>query len=117
MSNTPRLLPCPFCGGAATAEPIDQAPGWYRFTVLHSGCFYTQAMDQMVLNNGSLEVWNRRTPQPAREPLSLPQIAKAFTEAGLDPDDYPDDVMIEPLVRAIEHAHGITQNGCSNADT
>ena len=51
-----------------------------------------------------------------REPLTLQQIAKAFTEAGLDPDDYPDDVMIEPLVRAIEHAHGITQKGGSNAE-
>lgn len=52
-----------------------------------------------------------------REPLTLQQIAKAFAEAGLNPDDYPDDVMIEPLVRAIERAHGITQKGGSNADT
>ena len=52
------------------------------------------------------------TPQPVvREPLTLQQIAKAFAEAGLNPDDYPDDVMIEPLVRAIEAAHGITQKG------
>lgn len=49
------------------------------------------------------------TPQPAPAPLTLQQIAKAFAEAGLDPDDYPDDVMIEPLVRTIERAHGITQ--------
>ena len=48
-------------------------------------------------------------PQPVvREPLTLQQIAKAFAEAGLNPDDYPDDVMIEPLVRAIERYHGIT---------
>ena len=46
-----------------------------------------------------------------REPLTLQQIAKAFAEAGLNPDDYPDDVMIEPLVRAIEHAHGIGIKG------
>ena len=53
------------------------------------------------------------SPQPVvREPLTLQQIAKAFAEAGLNPDDYPDDVMIEPLVRAIERAHGITQKGC-----
>lgn len=52
------------------------------------------------------------TPQPVvREPLTLQQIAKAFAEAGLDPDDYPDDVMIEPLVCAIEQAHGIMQKG------
>lgn len=57
------------------------------------------------------------TPQPVvREPLTLQQIAKAFAEAGLDPDDYPDDVMIEPLVRSIERAHSITQNGGSNAE-
>ena len=48
------------------------------------------------------------SPQPVvREPLTLQQIAKAFAEAGLNPDDYPNDVMIEPLVRAIEAAHGI----------
>ena len=48
------------------------------------------------------------SPQPVvREPLTLQQIAKAFAEAGLNPDAYPDDVMIEPLVRAIEAAHGI----------
>ena len=58
------------------------------------------------------------SPQPVvREPLTLQQIAKAFAEAGLNPDDYQDDVMIEPLVRAIEAAHGITQKGGSNADT
>ena len=64
MSNTPNPEPCPFCGGMATAKPIDSVPGWYHFIVLHSGCFYKPEMDHMLLNDESLEAWNRRTPQP-----------------------------------------------------
>ena len=64
MSNTPSLLGCPFCGGAATAEPIESAPGWHHVKVLHSSCFYKPAVDQMLLNDEQLEAWNRRAPQP-----------------------------------------------------
>ena len=69
MSNTQNLLPCAFCGGMATAKPIDSVPGWHHVTVLHSDCFYKPAQDQMLLNDEHLAAWNRRTPQPVvREP-------------------------------------------------
>ena len=45
--------------------------------------------------------------RPKRKPLTLPQIAKALPEAGLKPEDYREDGLVEPLVRAIEAAHGI----------
>lgn len=64
---------------------------------------YATILDAMAFVRGSQPV--------VLEPLTLQQIAKAFAEAGLDPDDYPDDVMIEPLVRTIERAHGIKQGG------
>ena len=71
MSNTPSLLGCPFCGGMATAKPIDSVPGWHHVTVLHSDCFYKPAQDKMLLNDEHLAAWNRRTPQPVvREPLT-----------------------------------------------
>lgn len=65
MSNTPNLLPCAFCGGMATAKPIDSVPGWYHVTVLHSDCFYKPAQDKMLLNDEHLAAWNRRTLPPA----------------------------------------------------
>lgn len=101
------LKNCPFCGGAATAKPIDYVPGWYHVTVLHSGCFYKPAVDQMVLNDESLEAWNRRTPQPVvREPLTPPQYNIALGCAtDIPPSRY------EVVTRAIERAHGIWQKG------
>ena len=42
-----------------------------------------------------------------REPLTREQIAKALASAGLKPEDYRKDGLIEPLVWAIEQAHGI----------
>lgn len=84
----------------------------------HWPAFSMQAvLVQMWLRDAmraALAKWG--TPQPVvLEPLTLQQIAKAFAEAGLDPDDYPDDVLIEPLVRSIERAHGITKGG-NNAE-
>ena len=100
------LKNCPFCGG---------------INIIHCGhhmychaCGADGPDADSQHESEARSAWNRRTPQPVvREPLTLQQIAKAFAEAGLNPDDYPDDVMIEPLVRAIEAAHGITQKGGS----
>jgi len=47
-------------------------------------------------------------PPASLTPLTDRQIAKALADAGLKPEDYREDGMIEPLVRAIEAAHGIT---------
>lgn len=46
-----------------------------------------------------------------RGPLTREQIAKALASAGLKPEDYRKDGLIEPLVWAIEQAHGIGGGG------
>ena len=110
MSNTPSLLPCAFCGGAATAKPIDSVPGWYHVTVLHSDCFYKPEHDQMLLNDEHLAAWNRRTPQPAvREPLTDAQIAEMMRDTWGCASIAPRHAL--EFARAVERAHGITQKG------
>ena len=51
--------------------------------------------------------WNGTSTPAQRKPLTLGEIAKALADAGLRPEDYREDGMMEPLVRAIEAAHGI----------
>ncbi len=110
MSNTPNQEPCPFCGGMATAKPIDSVPGWHHVTVLHSDCFYKPAQDKMLLNDEHLAAWNRRTPQPVvREPLSDAQIAEIMRDTWGCASIAPRHAL--EFARAVERAHGITQKG------
>lgn len=110
MSNTPSLLGCPFCGGMATAKPIDSVPGWHHVTVLHSDCFYKPAQDKMLLNDEHLAAWNRRTPQPVvREPLTDEQIKGLIEDCVFFGN-------CKEIVRAIEAAHGI-KGGQHGTDT
>lgn len=88
MSNTPSLLPCPFCGkthslivGAASeAWDVDEH-GPYPHTESYAvfcdastdgrrgGC--GGAGGYRLTKDEAIEVWNRRTPQPVvREPLT-----------------------------------------------
>ena len=116
MSNTPNLLPCAFCGGMATAKPIDSVPGWHHVTVLHSDCFYKPEHDQMLLNDEHLAAWNRRTPPPVvREPLSDAQIAEMMRDTWGCASIAPRHAL--EFARAVERAHGITQKVGGNADT
>lgn len=46
-------------------------------------------------------------PAPAAVPLTDQQIAHHLAQAGIRAEDYREDGMIVPLVRAIERAHGI----------
>ena len=65
MSNTPSLLPCPFCGGEARHLPGKS--GYWIERVICDVCHFH------LLETGShtaVERWNRRTPQPAPVPLS-----------------------------------------------
>lgn len=72
--------------------------GWVP-TALHASFWESMANAQGVLA--------AHRQQEARRPLTLPELAKARATAGVNPDDYPDDVLIEPIVRAVEAAHGI----------
>lgn len=71
---TPHLLPCPFCGGPASAHEVNpkEAPGWVHLTVAHTpGCFYRAPKETLLLSAADLERWNRRAELEARKPLPL----------------------------------------------
>lgn len=107
MSNTPSLLPCPFCGG---------------INIIHCGhhmyCHACGADGPDADSQHESEAraaWNRRTPQPvAREPLTDEQLAEMMRDtwgcASIAPRHAPE------FARAVERAHGIAQKGGSNAE-
>lgn len=69
---TPDPLPCPFCGGPASAREVNpkEAPGWVRLTVVHtSDCFSRAPKEALLLSAADLERWNRRAELEARKPL------------------------------------------------
>ena len=83
MSNTPSLLPCPFCGAPAHGYAI--APHSYSTAILrlvpelpdHPGSYVIEGQcpcGSGLIGANESEVtarWNRRTPQPVvREPLT-----------------------------------------------
>ena len=123
------LKNCPFCGGMATAKPIDSVPGWHHVTVLHSDCFYKPAQDQMLLNDEHLAAWNRRTPQPVvRESICDKELGD-IAKVGAIATDESGKVVIWPVLyrnqmvgrfkrgwREAEKHYGITQKGGSNAE-
>ncbi|WP_156179933.1 hypothetical protein [Delftia lacustris] len=71
---TPALLPCPFCGGPASAHEVNpkEAPGWVHLTVAHTpDCFYRAPKETLLLSAADLERWNWRAELEARKPLPL----------------------------------------------
>ena len=63
MSNTPSLLPCPFCGG------INIIHCWHHMYCHACGADGPDADSQH--ESEARSAWNRRTPQPVvREPLT-----------------------------------------------
>lgn len=68
---TPALLPCPFCGGPASAHEVNpkEAPGWVHLTVAHTpDCFSRVPKETLLLGAADLERWNRRAELEARKP-------------------------------------------------
>ena len=78
MSNTPSLLPCPFCGCKAVAsinkdESLwsHDVVDWTRVHCTNDDCNAQTEATCEGYESPAIEVWNRRTPQPvAREPLT-----------------------------------------------
>ena len=78
MSNTPSLLPCPFCGCKAVASINKDESLWSHdvvdWTRVHCTNDECNAQTEATCEGyepSAIEVWNRRTPQPvAREPLT-----------------------------------------------
>ena len=79
MSNTPSLLPCPFCGGIPHLKRSTR--GDYTSIVCHGECSGPLVM---VIPNDRIEegisAWNRRTPQPAPGLLSEREAFEAAWE-------------------------------------
>ena len=78
MSNTPSLLPCPFCGCKAMAS-INKGESlwshdvvdWTRVHCTNDECNAQTEATCEGYEPSAIEVWNRRTPQPVvREPLT-----------------------------------------------
>ena len=78
MSNTPSLLPCPFCGQGAVASINKHESLWSHdvvdWTRVHCTNDECNAQTESTCEGyepSAIEVWNRRTPQPVvREPLT-----------------------------------------------
>ncbi len=102
MSNTPSLLPCPFCGG---------------INIIHCGhhmychaCGADGPDADSQHESEARSAWNRRTPQPVvREPLSGSQIAEMMRDTWGCASIAPRHAL--EFARAVERAHGITQKG------
>jgi hypothetical protein len=103
MSNTPHMLPCPFCNGDARHDAHSDD----CYFILHrklkgSGADMSSALEV-------LKAWNRRAPQPVvREPLTEEHL-EAAVEAWFSNSKYSS--FQERMRLAIEAAHGITQKG------
>ena len=78
MSNTPSLLPCPFCGCKAAASVnkdeslwSHDVVDWTRVHCTNDDCNAQTDSTCEGYEPSAVEVWNRRTPQPVvREPLT-----------------------------------------------
>ena len=124
MSNTPSLLPCPFCGAPASGYPIEahQHSSFLKNIVGvpdHGGSYVIEgncACGSGLIGETEAEVterWNRRTPQPVvREPLTANQVSGLAESAGYWHGDMSRADFINGI-RYAEAAHGITQKGGS----
>ena len=108
-----KLLPCPFCGARARFEIDDECWEWVEC----SGCGIQGNRSASLMEGCKpklAEAWNRRA-QVARVPLSDEQIEPiAIDVLGYGALSEPDMDLFTQSVRAIERAHGITQEkqGC-----
>lgn len=104
------LLPCPFCGSRARRS---KGGGWHGTGCAGAhGCpAYLSALTYCTQEEAD-EAWNRRTPasQAQRVPLSDDQISELFDVHHADlAAGKIKEVSFLTYARAIEAAHGITQ--------
>ena len=118
MSNTPHMLPCPFCGGDARYD----AHADDCYFILHRK--FNNSGADMSLAFEVLDAWNRRAPQPVvREPPSDKELA-SIAKVGAIATDASGKVAIWPALyrnqmverfergwREAEKHYGITQKG------
>jgi len=107
MSNTPSLLPCPFCGG---------------INIIHCGhhmychaCGADGPDADSQHESEARSAWNRRTPQPVvREPELDQFLSDVMTAAGLVTHGKQCKQLGERLGAAVMklRVHNIPQKGC-----
>ena len=127
MSNTPSLLPCPFCGGGETHIHVNkgtwtgQGYGEPVSVEVRHWCESEQGQPSRMISragrdeSSAIAAWNRRAPQPVvREPLTDAQIAEIMRDTWGCASIAPRHAL--EFARAVERAHGITQRGGSNAE-
>jgi hypothetical protein len=55
------LLPCPFCAGSTTYQPIEAAPEFAHMEVHHNpGCFFKEKVSRMLVSTECVSAWNHR---------------------------------------------------------
>ena len=124
MSNTPSLLPCPFCGAPAhgyAIAPHSHSPAVLRLVPElpdHPGSYVIEgqcACGSGLIGANESEVtarWNRRTPQQdAQSLLTDAQIAEMMRDTWGCASIAPRHAL--EFARAVERAHGIAQKGGS----
>ena len=121
MSNTPSLLPCPFCGCKAMAS-INKGESlwshdvvdWTRVHCTNDECNAQTEATCEGYEPSAIEVWNRRTPQPVvREPL--PKFTALRFRARRDKKAEV-TLLFQGHETADAWVRGITKKGGSNAE-
>lgn len=104
---TDALLPCPFCGGAASLHNDTDSPCWFvgcsNSACPIEPCHYADTEAEAIAT------WNHRTPQPTQAQAGAMPLTDERIEAlplwkrfvGLWPETRRE------IVRTIEHHHGI----------
>lgn len=131
MSNTPTLLPCPFCGSKAAASISKSESLWSHdvvdWTRVHCTNDECNAQTEPTCEGyepSAIEVWNRRTPHPDvasgyadgwQDGMS--EATRLLTEAGDSKLGTPQPVVREPLgnkeLQAISLEYSDSEDECT----
>lgn len=104
---TDALLPCPFCGGAASLHNDTDSPCWF-FGCSNSAC-PIEPCHYADTEAEAIATWNRRTPQPTQPQAGAMPLTDKQINGLIDEGVFFGNC--KEIVRAIEAAHGIGIKG------